>query len=104
MKKLVRHHHVKLTSDEAEQICRITIVFNILSVGLLCLFAMISFLTGDKIHGVILTTDMGITLINIVFFLLSGQMSPLILITDDSDGHFRRNAGIFTMVRPAETF
>ena len=81
MKRLVRHHHKRLTADEAEQICNITIVFNLLAIALLFFFALLSFFSNEKIHGVILMSVMGVAIADIAFFLITGRMSPFILIT-----------------------
>lgn len=81
MKRLVRYHHKQLTTDEAEQICNITIVFNLLAVALLVFFAMISFAAGDEIHGMVQMLVLSIALANIVLFIFLGRMTPFILTT-----------------------
>jgi len=81
MKRWVRHHHKQLTIDEAEQICNITIVFNLLIIAIIFFFALLSFGIGEKMHGVVLMTVLGIALANIAIFLLSGRMSLFILTT-----------------------
>lgn len=81
MKHLVRIHGKNLTAEEAEQIGRITVLFNLVALCFLGLFAFIAFKTNDVRYGTTLLEVMALSICNIALFLLSGRMQLLVLMT-----------------------
>lgn len=81
MKQLVRSHDPRLTTSEAEQICRVTILFNLVAIAFLCLFGLIAAYTGDRGYAVVLLGVMATALGNIACFLLWRHMQQLVLTT-----------------------
>lgn len=81
MKRLVRKHDQRLTAEEAEQICRVTILFNLVAISFLGLFALIAFWTGDRQYALILLGVLSLALGGIGLFLHYGHMQQLVLTT-----------------------
>lgn len=81
MRRLVRTYDKRLTLDEAEQISRITVVFNLVALAFLGLFALIAFLSYDRGYAVLLIGVMTLSVCNIALFILSGRMRLLVLMT-----------------------
>lgn len=81
MKRLVQTHAKNLTVEEAEQIGRITVLFNLVALCFLGIFAFIAFKTNDARYGTTLLEVMGLSICNIALFLISGRMRLLVLMT-----------------------
>lgn len=81
MKRLVRTHDPHLSTDEAEQICRVTILFNLVAVSFLGIFACIAYFTGDQRYALILAAVLILGLCNIGLFYFFGVMQQLVLTT-----------------------
>lgn len=81
MQHLVRSHDPRLTRDEAEQICRVTILFNLVAITFLVLFGIIAATTGERGYALILFGVTAITLGNIACFLAWRHMQQLVLTT-----------------------
>jgi diguanylate cyclase (GGDEF)-like protein len=79
MKYFVKKHHKRLTTEEADQICRITIVFHFFAVFFLFLFLIISASSGNFLHGRVMLGFVWLALANVTLFLLIGRMTPFIL-------------------------
>lgn len=81
MRLFVKKHNKKLTTEEAEQICRITIVFNLVAAFFWILFAILSASSGNYFHSEVLLVVVWFALLNVVIFLLAGRMTFFILTT-----------------------
>lgn len=81
MKQLIRSHDPLLTLDEAEQICRVTILFNLVAITFIGLFGAIAASTGERNYALVLLGVMVIALGNIACFLLWRHMQQLVLTT-----------------------
>ena len=81
MRRLVRTHDPRLTVEESEQICRVSVLFNLVAVCFLGFFALIASKTGDRHYALILVGVMTLTLCNIGLFLTFGHMRQLVLTT-----------------------
>lgn len=75
----MKKHNKRLTTDEAEQICRITIVFNLFAVFFLILFSIISASSGCFFHSRVLLGFVWVALVNVALFLVVGRMAFFIL-------------------------
>lgn len=81
MQQLVRIHDSRLTLDEAEQICRVTILFNLVAIIFIGLFGAIAAYTGDRGYALVLLGVMMLALANIVCFFIWRHMQQLVLTT-----------------------
>ena len=81
MKHLVRSHDPRLTTEEAEQICRVTILFNLVAIAFLCLFSLIAVSTGERGYALVLLGVMTLALANIACFFAWRHMQQLVLTT-----------------------
>lgn len=81
MKRLVRKFHKRLIGEEAERICRMTILINLLAVVMCTFFAITSKMNGNPLHAAILFLTTGLVVINILAFIKLGRMTPFILNT-----------------------
>ncbi len=81
MRRLARTYNKRLTDDEAEQISRITVVFNLVALFFLGLFASIAYMTYNRHYALTLIAVMAISICNITLFLLGGRMKLLVLMT-----------------------
>lgn len=81
MKRLVRSYNKRLTADEAEQISRVTVTFNLVALFFLAFFAVVAYVTNDRHYAMILAGVMTISICNIALFYLGGRMNVLVLMT-----------------------
>lgn len=81
MQHLVRSHDPRLPLSEAEQICRVTILFNLVAIAFLGLFGLIAAFTGDRGYALVLLIVMVTGLANILCFLVWRHMQQLVLTT-----------------------
>jgi diguanylate cyclase (GGDEF)-like protein len=81
VKRLTRTYDKRLTADEAEQISRVTVYFNLVALVFLGLFALVAYRTHDRQYALTLITVMAISSCNLIFFYLSGRMRLLVLMT-----------------------
>jgi diguanylate cyclase (GGDEF)-like protein len=81
MRRLVRTYDKRLTLDEAEQISRITVMFNLVALVFLGLFALIAHLSYDRRYAMLLLGVMSLSVGNIALFILNGRMQMLVLMT-----------------------
>lgn len=81
MQQLVRIHDPRLTLDEAEQICRVTVLFNLVAITFIGLFGAIAAYTGARNYALVLLGVMVIALGNVACFLLWRHMQQLVLTT-----------------------
>lgn len=81
MRRLVRVFDKRLTSDEAEQISRITLVFNLVALLFLGFFSIVSYLSNEQANAMVLIEVMAVSVGAILLFLVSGRMNVLVLTT-----------------------
>lgn len=81
MKHLVRSHDPRCTTEEAEQICRVTILFNLVAIAFLGLFGLIAAYTGERGYALVLLGVMTLALANIACFYAWRHMQQLVLTT-----------------------
>lgn len=81
MKQLVRSHDPSLTPDEAEQICRVTILFNLVAITFIGLFGAMAAYSGDRSYAMVLLSVMAIALGNIACFFVWRHLQQLVLTT-----------------------
>lgn len=81
MQQLVRIHDPRLTLDEAEQICRVTLLFNLVAITFIGLFGAIAAYTDARSYALILMGVMFLALTNIACFLIWRRMQQLVLTT-----------------------
>ena len=81
MYRFVRYHDPRLSANEAEQISRVTVVFNLVALAFLAIFAAIAFKTNDTRYGITLIEVMALSICNVALFLVTGRMQLLVTMT-----------------------
>ena len=81
MHRFVRSYDPRLSVSEAEQISRITVVFNLVALAFLAIFAAMAFKTGDTRYGITLIEVMALSICNVALFLVTGRMQMLVAMT-----------------------
>lgn len=81
MQQLVRIHDPRLTLDEADQICRVTILFNLVAITFIGLFGALALYNGERNYAMVLMGVLIIALVNIACFLIWRHMQQLVLTT-----------------------
>ena len=81
MHRFVRSYDPRLSASEAEQISRVTVVFNLVALAFLALFAAMAFKGGDTRYGITLIEVMALSTCNVALFLVTGRMQLLVAMT-----------------------